>query len=325
MRKFLKIFIIFFMSLIILFSIVFVRLNVSQAKLEIQYFTEYSAYLETEVMSLEGEILTVRMHYQDLGEQDNPTVVLIHGAFSSSHTFLPWAEKLVEEGYRVIMPDLPYFGLSDGFEDNVTSFRRSSEAIKYILDDLEITSIDIAGNSLGGAVSWFFASEYETMVKSVTLIDAVYPSSSENQSQRFPDFVRNDFIAGILSTFTPRFLIKRLLSTAYANPDALNDELISRYYDLLRRSGTRKSIITSVQEAEPEFSYEERLASISVPILLMWGELDSWISVDTVDLFQEKCNIPDTNIIIYDELGHLPMEESPEETVEDFIDFLLTR
>jgi pimeloyl-ACP methyl ester carboxylesterase len=310
------------MSLIILFSIVFVRLNVSQAKLEKQYFTEYSAYLETEVMSLEGEILTVRMHYQDLGEQDNPTVVLIHGAFSSSHTFLPWAEKLVEEGYRVIMPDLPYFGLSDGFEDNVTSFRRSSEAIKYILDDLEITSIDIAGNSLGGAVSWFFASEYETMVKSVTLIDAVYPSSSENQSQRFPDFVRNDFIAGIVSTFTPRFLIKRLLSTAYGDPDVLNGELIGRYYDLLRRSGTRKSIITSIQEEEPELSYEERLASISVPIFLMWGKLDSWISVDTVNLFQEKCNIPDNNIIIYDELGHLPMEESPIVTVDDFIGFI---
>ena len=325
MRKFLKIFIIFFISLTILFSIVFVRPNVSQEKLEKEYFTEYSSYLEVEVMSLEDEPLTAKMHFQDLGNKDDPVVVLIHGAFSSSHTFLPWAEKLVEEGYRVILPDLPFFGLSEGFEDNVTSYRRSSEAIKFILDELEITSVDIAGNSLGVALSWFFASEYENMVKSVTLIDAVYPISSDSQSQRFPDFVRSDFFAGIVSTFTPRFLIKRLLSTAYGNPDALNDELIGRYYDLLRRSGTRKSIITSVQEAEPEFSYEDRLVSISVPIYIMWGEKDSWISVDTVDLFQEKCNIPDNNIIIYDELGHLPMEESPEETVEDYIDLLLRR
>lgn len=153
MKKVIKIIATTFLGLIALAAIVFVRFDIPQEKLEAEYFTEHSAYADIVIKDLDDNDIQMTLHYQDLGEEDHPVVVLIHGAFSSSHTFMSWAETLVNEGYRVIMPDLPYFGLSSGFEDHVSSYRRSADVLNQLLVALEIDSVDIAGNSLGGAVA----------------------------------------------------------------------------------------------------------------------------------------------------------------------------
>jgi pimeloyl-ACP methyl ester carboxylesterase len=302
------------------------RSHRSLEDLEPDYFTEHSAYLDVTIQDLEGDDLDLSMHYQDLGEETDPVVVLIHGAFSSSHTFLPWAETLVNNGYRVILPDLPYFGLSGGFEDNVTSYRRSAAVLWELLESLSITEIDIAGNSLGGAVSWFFASEHPAMVRSITMIDGVYPGPDPEEGEggrnALRDLMEVPILRSIVPTLTPRFLVRSLLGSAYGNEINLDRDTLDRYYDLLRKDGTRQAILSVVQEAEPEWSYEDRLASLTMPMYIMWGELDSWIPVATVDLFQETLSIPDDHIVIYPELGHVPMEEDPETTVADYLDFL---
>jgi pimeloyl-ACP methyl ester carboxylesterase len=321
-KKILKWIFISFLSLLIIFLFVFVRFDISQEDLEDTYFTEYSHYIDIDVNTLEGDPLTISMHYQDLGDPTDPVVVLIHGAFSSSHTFLPWAESLVLEGYRVILPDLPYFGLSGGFSDQVTSFRRSAEAIKGILDALSITEFDIAGNSLGGAVSWFFTSEYPEMVNHLVLIDALYPYLEQEGRDRINSFTKYDIVANALSKLTPKFLVRVLLKTAYGDEDLMTNELLTRYYDLLRKEGTRKAILTAVQEAEPEFTYQERLESITSPTYVIWGSLDTWIDPSTIDLFQDAIGFPDNHIFIFEGLGHVPMEENSEMTVAQMISIL---
>jgi pimeloyl-ACP methyl ester carboxylesterase len=298
------------------------RGNVSRSDLEEAYFTDNSEYMDVNVTSLSGETLPINVHVQDHGDPLDPVIVLIHGAFSSSHTFEGWLDALLSEGYRVIMPDLPYFGLSEGFLDNVTSYRRSAEVVKAVLDAKGITSVHIAGNSLGGAVSWFFASAYPEMTQSVTLIDAVHPSLEQNGRDQVGRIARIGFVADVLSTFTPRFLMGALLRTAYGDPENLEDDVLDRYYDIIRKEGTRKAILTSVQEEEPSFTYEERLQSLSMPVYVMWGEKDTWIPVDTVALFQTSLGISDENIVIYPDLGHVPMEEDPRRTVTDYITFL---
>lgn len=326
MRALLKWFLVLMVFAVLTVMMIFVRPHRSRADLEADYFTEHSNYLDVTIQDLAGDDLELSMHYQDLGEDDDPVVVLIHGAFSSSHTFLPWAETLVEEGYRVILPDLPYFGLTGGFADNVTSYRRSAAVVYELLVSLAITEVDMAGNSLGGAVTWFFASEHPAMVRSITMIDGVYPGPEPEEGEGGRDALRDlmdvPILKSIIPTLTPRFLVRSLLGSAYGNELNLDRETLDRYYDLLRKDGTRQAILSVIQEDEPEWSYEDRLASLTMPVFLLWGELDSWIPVETVDLFQETLAIPEERIVIYPDLGHVPMEEDPATTVADFVDFL---
>ncbi len=320
-----KIIIIFFsviLTLFLLLNILMFRNDISQQELEDTYFTEYSHYQTVEVETLDGQTLSINLHYQEMGEDNTEVVVLIHGAFSSSHTFLPWAEDLVESGYRVIMPDLPFYGLSDYFPDKISSYRRNAEAIKYLLDSLQIEEAHFAGNSLGGATAWYLAGTYPERAVSLNLIDAVYPSEAMTENN-FSFLQNSDFLARLVSNYTPRYLLKSILKTAYGDEFFITDELVDRYYYLLRREGTRLAIIQS--QFEDLDNLDEVLLNIknqNIPTLVMWGQLDSWIEVGYADNFQDTLSLSDEAVIIYPTLGHVPMEEDPETTITDYLNFL---
>lgn len=318
MKKWLKRIVLVLFSLILLFVVIFYRPDLKISKVKSLYLTEYSHEVELNILSLSGSSLSIDIHYMDLGNPSLPVIFLIHGAFSSSHTFLPWALELVDEGYRVILMDLPYFGLSGVFKDYITSYRRSAEVVNALINHLDITKIHIGGNSLGGAVSWFFASEYPSKIESLILIDAVPPLI---QNRTISPILKTPVVSSFISQFTPRFLLKSILKTAYGDPKALDETTIDRYYTILRKEHTRQNILRVTYEDEPEFGYENRLLSIQAPIYVMWGEKDSWIPLDAYDYFISALNLPSSRHISFPELGHVPMEELPS-TVSYYILFL---
>ena len=89
MKRLLKIVGLVILSLLVITFFVFYTPDRTQDSLEDLYLTDYSNKSDLEINSLENEPLSINVHYQDLGEIGHPVLVLIHGAFSSSHTFLP--------------------------------------------------------------------------------------------------------------------------------------------------------------------------------------------------------------------------------------------
>ena len=49
------------------------------------------------------------------------------------------------------------------------------------------------------------------------------------------------------------------------------------------------------------------------------GREDAWIPLSLSDIF--VANIPNNKLIIYENCGHIPMEEIPEKSVTDVINF----
>lgn len=321
MRKWIKRMSIVLLSLIILFILVLYTPSISQEKLELTYTTPNSHFITITIDSLDQTPLAIDLHYQEFGSEFEPTIVLLHGAFSSSHTFIPWAEQLELEEYRVLLLDLPYFGLTKGFEDEITSLRRSSEVIKHLLQHLQIDFVHIGGNSLGGGVAWYFTSTYPSMTESLLLIDSIAPSVTDNRRDTISPFLQTKFASNIISQFTPKFLVRPVLATAYGNESNLSKPTLNRYFDLLRREQTRSWILRVKSEDIVNEDLEGMISSISSPTLVMWGALDSWIPVSTVSMFQELLSLDQDSIIIYPDLGHVPMEENPD-TVVDYVTFL---
>jgi pimeloyl-ACP methyl ester carboxylesterase len=329
-RKIMKIMGIFVLSIVLLLLIavfVFYRSDLELTDLEPTYFTENSHYITLTIASLEQNDLEIDIHYQDVGSLDDPVIVLLHGAFASSHTFIPWSETLMDSGYRVIMIDLPYHGLSGGFSDQVTSLRRSAHVVKALLDALLIDQIVIGGNSMGGGVSWYFTSIFHGIdgfeVTGLVLIDAVFPSLTGGRPMNaIFDLISNDPYASFFSKMTPKFLLGSILGGVYGSESELESDTLNRYYDLLRRTGNRKAILVNTQEDIDTSSSLSNILSDGIPVLIMWGNEDSWIPVSTANLFKEALQLSDLDIIIYEGLGHVPMEENPDLTVIDLLSFL---
>ena len=327
MKKILMIVIMALTLIFMIFHVVFYRKDISMDTLKTKYQNEHSNYLEMSILSLESLELPIKIHYLDYGVEDHPVIVLLHGMFSSAFTFEKWANLLIEEGYRVIAIDLPYHGLSTGFHDQKTSLRRSSLVVYEVLKHLDINEIVIGGNSYGGGVSWYFASEFnhqDIEVKGLILIDSIYQQDHQ-EGQRF-ESLSESFLKDWISKMTPRFLIRRLLSGAYGSKSILDTETVIRYEHFIRKEGYRSSLISmKFEDLSSDIAPLLRMNKISedhIETLILWGAEDAWISVDVAYLLKNDLNLDDGRIIIYPFIGHVPMEENPNLTMIDILQFL---
>ncbi len=306
------------------------RGDLSRDDLEADYFTDDSHYLNAAIDDLDGNPVTISVHYTDAGTVGDPVVVLLHGMFASLHTFAPWTASLVEAGYRVIAVDLPNHGLTGNFSDNTLSTRRSAALVKYLLDDLGVTSCTISGNSMGGGVAWYFVSEYHAVdgfsVEGLVLIDAVYPDLVDGGPAGLSALLSRPRLGRFLSKMTPRFLLKGILKDVYGSASVLSEATVDRYYDLLRKEGNREAIVLALRETSEDDGLDRltRIRDAAVPVLVLWGDEDGWIGKDYAVRFQTALSLSDDAVIVYDGLGHVPMEENPESTGADLIAFLAT-
>lgn len=90
----------------------------------------------------------VRLAYRELGDPNGEPVVLVHGLFSAGWSWDGFAPRLAETGRRVIVPELRGHGHSD--KTGPYTFEVFAEDLTFLLDSLEIGSVDLVGHSLGG-------------------------------------------------------------------------------------------------------------------------------------------------------------------------------
>jgi pimeloyl-ACP methyl ester carboxylesterase len=64
----------------------------------------------------------------------------------------------------------------------------------------------------------------------------------------------------------------------------------------------------------------DKLKSIQTPTLLIWGAKDTWIPLDNGKRMDRI--LPNSKLVVLENSGHVPMEESPEESLEILKAFL---
>jgi len=128
-------------------------------------------------------------------------------------------------------------------------------------------------------------------------------------------------IRNLYSVITPRFIVGNFVRDVYGTKSRVTDETIDRYYHLMMYNGNRKESVKFIREVSGLMETEPvGVKTISIPTLIMWGKQDVWIPLTVMERF--KKDIPHARAIVYDEVGHVPMEEIPEITAKDADAFL---
>ena len=179
----------------------------SRAELEAAYAGDYKT------------VDDVRLRLLDTGPRQAPVVILLHGFGASLETWQPWASALSSD-YRVIRYDLPGFGLTGPDPTQDYSIAREMEILAGLMDQLEIESAALIGNSLGGRIAWNFAAVYPARVSRLVLVAPDGFASPGFDYDEPPDI---PFIMEALPYFAPRELLRSNLASAYAQPDALSE------------------------------------------------------------------------------------------------------
>jgi pimeloyl-ACP methyl ester carboxylesterase len=262
------------------------------------------------------------LHYRDEGRRDKPVLVLIHGVVASLHTWDDWLPAFAAN-YRVIRFDVPGFGLTGPAPDGVYSAERMIKVVGLLLDYLGVSKASIAGNSLGGYIAWNFALAQPQRVEKLVLIDpAGYPM------HKVPWMIASAALPGAtvaMPLWMPRALIAQGIKEVYGEPARIKPGVVDRYNDLTRRPGNRRAmmdifrVLLKVNKQELHAT-PERVAQIQAPTLLLWGERDRWISPTHVPLWQR--DLPGIQVKTYPGVGHIPMEEIPQQSAADVLRFL---
>ena len=280
--------------------------DISVSELKKTYANQHSQFIE-----IDG----INVHYRDEGE--GQTIVLLHGTGASLHTWDKWTEEL-KKSFRVVRLDLPAYGLTGPHPENKYSLPDYSNFLNSFVDSIGVDNFILSGNSLGGAIAWYYASEYQNKVKLLSLLDPGGFYNKDKQSPLVFRLARAPGINKILRYVTPRFFIKNTLKEVYYDKTKLTDKKIDTYRDLILRENNRESFINRTNSSPVD--YTQRLKSIIIPAQIIWGNEDEWISVDNAKLFSEA--LPNNRVDIMKETGHLPMEERPYESLELFLNFI---
>jgi pimeloyl-ACP methyl ester carboxylesterase len=62
------------------------------------------------------------------------------------------------------------------------------------------------------------------------------------------------------------------------------------------------------------------ISDVDAPVLFRWGEEDAWLPVRFGHELADR--VPESEFVVYDDAGHVPMEERPVETAADAREFL---
>lgn len=285
-------------------------LTMIRPDMETQVLMEKYTDEESKFLNMDG----INIHYKDEGS--GTPIVLIHGILSSLHTWDGWANSL-KKHYRVIRLDLPCFGLTGPDPNCDCNIDYYVHIIKILSETLELEKFYLGGNSLGGLISWKYVLSYPEDVLKLILVDS---AGIPKEDPFFKKLANIPILREIASLVSPRFLVGYVLEDVYGNDALITETLVDRYYELNRREGNRVCFLQMMSQLS--LTPVDNLNQIHIPVLIQWGKLDRWIPVEHAYQFAER--IPNAQVIVYDEAGHVPMEEIPEETVQDAIGFFKT-
>lgn len=278
------------------------------------------ADLEAKYAGPPSEFLPVaglRLHVRDTGPKNAPVVIMLHGLGSSLHTWEPWATGLSSR-YRVIRYDLPGFGLTGPDPTGDYSDARAAVVLGALMDALSVKKAALIGNSMGGKLAWQFAAAHPNRVSKLILIS---PDGYASPGFEYDKPAKVPAVARVLPYTLPTWMLRMNLAPAYADKNRLTDDVVARYRDLMLAPGVRTALLDRTAQVLLQHP-EPMLRRIQAPTLLVWGEKDALIPIKNAQDYLKV--LPHCRAVSFPNLGHVPQEEDPAQSLPPVEAFLAT-
>jgi pimeloyl-ACP methyl ester carboxylesterase len=247
-------------------------------------------------------------HVEILGAAEKPTVVLLHGAMSSTQSWSGWMPSL-SMNYRVIAIDLPGHGLTG--ETGVRDYSRSGmvEFVHTILKSLGEKHIALIGHSMGGGVAAEYAERFPEEVWALVLIDSAGIRIAGRPDTEAAKLARNQVTRAVMPWIMPKWELARALRKMFGDPAKVTDALVDRISEIERFPGNRAGLIAHYLAPSDDAALVARLPALNVPVLIEWGALDKVQPCAAAETFRRR--IPGARLSIYAGVGHDVIEEAP--------------
>lgn len=234
------------------------------------------------------------------------TVLFLHGLFGTPDHWIDVMHRLSDR-YRVVAPQLPIDPHPSRRRDGIKVIRDLSDIVSDTVASLEIDSMVLCGNSLGGLVAIDLCARRSDFARGLVLAGSagLFERSPIKGLPRKPDekYVRTT-IGGIVH-----------------NKALVTDQLVEHWrVSMQDRDYVR--FILRVSRATRDRTVEEELDDLDLPTLIVWGRDDEITPPSTGEEFQRR--IRGSKLTFIDDCGHAPNWEQPAAFAEALEQFLPT-
>lgn len=270
------------------------------------------------------------VHYWDYAPEKwtakSRTIVMIHG-FRGDHHGL---ERVVEllPNHRIIMPDLPGFGVSAALVSKEHSVENYGSFLLKFLDALALgNGTVLLGHSFGSIVVSHFVAKYPQRIYPLVLVNPIASPALEGPKGFMTKLAVFYYWAAAklpatLGNATLRSkLIVKIMSVTMAktkDPDLL-DFIHAQHHAYFSGFANRDMLLEAFQ-ASVSGTVREVADQISMPVLLIAGAQDEIATLPHQHKLDHR--LADSELVVIDDVGHLIHYETPVPAAAAINDFL---
>ncbi len=253
------------------------------------------------------------------GKRVRPVLMLVHGFGSCKEAWLRMSKHLKDD-FHIIAMDLPGHGDSSKQMEKNYSLADQTAYLRAIINELGVEKPHLAGNSMGATIIALYASRYPEEVASITLFNPAGVSVHGSEFTQHLTRGENPLIIKSVDDYrrVMDFTMEKKLFLLWPMTDVLASKAISDR--ALREKIFEDSRLKDILLNE-NVGFREVLRSIHAPTLIIWGRHDRLVDAKNAPLFDKL--IPDSRLVILDDVGHAPMLEAPRISAKHIRDFAL--
>jgi pimeloyl-ACP methyl ester carboxylesterase len=257
---------------------------------------------------------------EPIGRTDLLPVILLHGLVSQSYSWRNIMPALASQGTRAIAPDWIGYGFSAMPEKRDFAYTPDAfiTALAGFIKALEIDKFSLVVQGFLGSVGLQYALRYPEQIANIAILNTPISSAAKLpwkiQQMGLP-------LAGEIMTQDP-LLVDRTLEGG--SRYRIEDKDLDIYRKpFLKTSAAGRGLLSTIRNLQlPQAmaEIESGFKQWQQPILIQWGMIDPWLSIDIAQQFSNA--VPNTELIKLNNVGHYPQEHYHKTILEDLLPFM---
>jgi len=270
------------------------------------------------------EIEGIDVHYKVMG-QGQPLLVLLHGFGASLFSWREVMAPLAQIG-TVLAFDRPAFGLTErplaGEWQGTNPYAVDAQVqiALGLMDELGAERAILVGNSAGGTVAVLTSLQSPDRVQALILV-----SPAIHEGGGTPSWIRPLYRLPQVRRLGPlvvRSLVARLegaLPTAWHDSSKITPEVLAGYKKPLQVENWDAAFWEFLLASRP-VDVRDQLDRVTMPTLVVTGDDDRW--VPTEQSVRLAAELPNAELVVIPNCGHVAQEECPQQFLAAVFDFL---
>ncbi|KAK9205447.1 hypothetical protein WN943_015714 [Citrus x changshan-huyou] len=268
---------------------------------------------------------------------DSPPLLLVHG-FGAS---IPhWRRNIgtLAKSYTVYAIDLLGFGASEKPAGYSYTMEAWAQLILDFLDEVVQKPTVLIGNSVGSLACVIAASESsQTLVRGLVLLNCAGGMNNKAIVDDwriklllpllwFIDFLlkQRPIASAIFERVKQRETLRNILLSIYANKESVDETLVEIIQEPANEEGALDAFV-SIVTGPPGPNPVQLMPSISIPLLVLWGDKDPFTPLDgPVGKYFSSLpsKLSNVKLIVLEGVGHCPHDDRSELVHEKLLPWL---